>query len=264
MRDVNFCRRAWMTLGLVVTVASSAGAANPQFGMVGIAHGQTLRLNVVAFPPSPCNAVIGFLNENGEAVPEQNKTVSLTPGQADFIDLTASVLALKAGQRAELQPVVTLVPQPNPDSPDACAASLEIFTTSSGAIDVASPMPEPDLPNATPQFGMIGLIVGQTLRLNVLAFPPNPCNAVIGFLDKNGVPQPEPDKTVTLSPGQADFVDLPASALALQTGQRAESQPVVTLQPAANGTTACQATAEIFTDSNAQTRTVLYPQPQPD
>ena len=49
---------------------------------------------------------------------------------------------------------------------------------------------------ADPQFGMIGLAAGETLRLNVVAYPPNPCVAQIGFRDANGaLPQPIPTRS---------------------------------------------------------------------
>ena len=58
---------------------------NPQFGMIGLAAGQMLRLNVVAYPPDPCNATIGFLNANGQVPPNQPvKNVSLSPWAGEF------------------------------------------------------------------------------------------------------------------------------------------------------------------------------------
>jgi len=94
--------------------------------MVGIGLGQVLRLNVVAFPPTPCFGTIGFLNGNGVAPPNSaSKNVSLNPGQADFVDLTAASLGIQFGQRMELQPVVMVTAAPNGAS--ACQASAEVF-----------------------------------------------------------------------------------------------------------------------------------------
>jgi hypothetical protein len=237
--------------------------------MVGLAAGQVLRLNVVAYPPSPCRATIGFLNSNGQVPqPLPDKTVSLNPGEAAFIDLPASVLGIQFGGRREFQPVVTLFPQPEPDAnaaPNACGASVEVFDAFTGFSLVAIPMSLPDLPNVAPQFGMAGIALGQVLRLNVVAFPPVPCSATIGFRTSNGqVPQPTPDKTVYLNPGEAAFIDLPAGALGLQFGQRAELQPVVTLQPAPNGSSSCRATAEVYDRFSGRTWTLLQPIPLPD
>ena len=117
----------------------------------------------------------------------------------------------------------------------------------------------------SPQFGMVGLAAGQVLRLNVVAFPPNPCSATIGFLNHNGqVPQPTPDKTVFLYPGEAEFIDLPAAALGIQAGARREFQPMVTLESAPNGFSACQATAEVYDKASGMTVTLLLPSPVPD
>jgi hypothetical protein len=96
--------------------------------MVGLARGQTLRLNVVAYPLSPFVAQIGFLNRNGQVPqPDPTKTVNFAPGQAAVVDLTAASVGLRFGQRAKFQPVVTLI-QPPPDSNNpasACGASVE-------------------------------------------------------------------------------------------------------------------------------------------
>jgi len=256
----------WAALGILTLLGTRpAAAGNPQFGMVGLAAGEVLRLNVVAYPPSPCHATIGFLNANGQVPqPEPGKTVSLAPGEAAFVDLPASALGIPFGGRREFQPVVTLQPQPDPGAPNACGASVEVFDALTGLSLVATPQPDPSLPNVAPRFGMVGLALGQVLRLNVVAFPPSPCSAAIGFLDANGqVPQPDPGKTVYLNPGEAAFVDLPAGALGLPFGQRAELQPVVTLQPGANGSSACQATAEIYDRVTGRTWTLMVPQPDP-
>jgi hypothetical protein len=142
---------------------------------------------------------------------------------------------------------------------------VEVFDAFTGLSLVAAPVPQPDLPNVSPQFGMAGIALGQVLRLNVVAYPPSPCSATIGFLNHNGQwPQPNPDKTVFLNPGEADFIDLPAAALGIQAGARREFQPVVTLESAPNGVSACQATAEVYDKSSGRTSTVLYPIPEPD
>jgi hypothetical protein len=236
---------------------------NPQFGMTGLAAGQTLRLNVVAYPPSPCSATIGFLNHDG-VLPASNptKTVSLMPGQADFVDLTAESLGILSGRR-EFQAVVSVTQSPDPSVQNMCGASVELFNSATGATQLATPAPETAVANVAPQFGMVAIVLGQALRLNVVAFPPNPCVAVIGFLTATGAPSPIPDKTVSLSPNQADFVDLHADLLGLQVGERADLQPVVTLLPSASGFSACQADAEVFQPATGRTRVQLNPQPLP-
>jgi hypothetical protein len=257
----------WAALAILALVGTQTAAAqNPQLGMVGLASGEILRLNVVAYPPSPCLATIGFRNANGQVPsPEPDRTVSLAPGQSAFLDLPASALGIAFGARREFQPVVTLQPQPQPDAPNACGASVEVFDATTGLSLVAIPEPEPSLPNVAPEFDMVGIALGQAVRLNVVAYPPNPCSAAIGFRDANGqAPQPNPSKTVYLNPGEAAFVDLPAGALGLSLGQRAELQPIVTLLPGANGFSACRATAEVYERVNGRTWALMTPQPQPD
>ena len=256
MSRENGRRVLCLVFGLVVACGSRASAQPAtieRFGVIGIGEGQTLRLNVVAFPPNPCTGTIGFLSNDGGLGPVANKTVQLQPGQADFVDLPFLELQIPAVQRGEVQPVVAV------GTGSACRASVEIFTTKNGATHVSLPQPQPDTP-AT--FGMVGIALGEVLRLNVVAYPPNPCVAQIGFQDANGQPVPEPDETVSLGPGQSALVDLPAARLGLQPGQRAELQPVVTLMPGPNdGVSACGATAEVYARKNGRTQAVLEPQP---
>lgn len=140
----------------------------------------------------------------------------------------------------------------------AGAATVEIFNTASGATQVTIPQPDPSLPGVTPQLGLVGLALGQTVRLNVVAFPPDPCFGVLRFLDSHGTPVPTPDMPVA---GQAAFLDLHAALLGLQPGQRAEVQPIVLLVDSAS---ACQVTVEVYATATGRTRAVLQPQPLPD
>jgi len=252
-------RRIFLVSALL-SVSASAFAQNPTiqtFGMVGIGEGQTLRLNVVAFPPDPCNGQIHFLDANGLPQPTPDKTVSLQPGEAASVSLRWAALGLPAVQRAELQPIVSV-------TSGACRATVEIFNTSTGMTTVAAPQPIPDRVNVNAQFGMVGITLGQIVRLNVVNYPPDPCSATIGFLGSNGTPVPLGDKTVNLIAGQADFIDLSAALLNLQVAQRAELQPVVTLIPGAGGTSNCQATVEIISAATGKTQAVLTPQPIPN
>ncbi len=238
--------------------------ANPQFGMIGLGAGDTLRLNVIAYPPNPCSATIGFLNRGGVIPqPDPTKTVNLSPGQADFVDLPAESLGIVAGGRREFQPVVSLVPQPDPSVQNACGATVELFNSATGTTRLANTAPQTAIPNVAPQFGMVGIALGQTLRLNVVAFPPNPCVATIGFLTSTGTPSPVQPMVVNLGPNHAEFVDLHALMLGLQPGARAELQPIVSLLPAAGGVSTCQATVEVFDTASGRTRVNLNPQPLP-
>ncbi|HML15611.1 MAG TPA: hypothetical protein VK419_01245 [Bryobacteraceae bacterium] len=228
--------------------------------MIGMGGGQTLRLNVVAFPANPCSATIGFLNSNGTLV--ASKVVTLIPGQtalqADLLDLSAASQGIAAGQRAEFQPTVTLG-SPIDDMTPVCGMSVEVFDSTTAFSLVTAPPPGPAMPNVSPVFGMAGIALGQTLRLNVVAFPPDPCYATIGFLNNQGQPVPGA-MAVSLAPGQAGLIDLHAASLGLKLGQRAELQPVV-MVTTANGTSACQASAEVIDTLSGGTETWFPPVP---
>jgi hypothetical protein len=81
-------------------------ASAVDFGMIGLAESQTLRLSIIAYPPvpffasTPCNAQLGFANSSGGPV-GPTKTVNLGPGQGDWLDLHGSTLALPFAGRAE-------------------------------------------------------------------------------------------------------------------------------------------------------------------
>ncbi len=110
--------------------------------MQGLALGQVLRLNIVAYPlnpaypPDPCLASLGFADRNGNAVGPAT-TLSLNPGQSASLDLNSSVVITSLGsssfalfgQHAEVRPVVTLLPTA---TANACQASAEVFDTFTG------------------------------------------------------------------------------------------------------------------------------------
>lgn len=244
MQTTGSWKLGWIAALLMLTTMRGSALADPQFGMIGLAAGQTLRLNVVAYPANPCFATIGFLNANGVLPPNAAlKQVSLGPGQADLVDLTAASVGMQAGQRREYRPIVTLLPVN--DSASQCAASVEILDTATGFSQGVFP-PDPVALDLSPQFGMVGIGLGQVLRLNLVAWPPDPCFATIGFLDVNGQVLQPGFKNVSLNPGQANFVEVTAGSLGIQLGQRIELQPVVTVTPGPNGSSACKASAEVF------------------
>jgi len=88
------------------TAAGTATAFNPQpdppaFGIVSINPDQTIRLNVVCWehdvggiPPAPCHGELMLHDMAGNIV--ARKSVSLAPGQADFLDFTYGVRASPA------------------------------------------------------------------------------------------------------------------------------------------------------------------------
>jgi hypothetical protein len=171
-------RARTVTLGLAIVTAitiaavgvgvAHLGAFNPQpdpprFGMVGIAEGQTARLNLVnllpaspvALPPGPCRAELQFLDGDGSVL--ASRLVQLEAGHAAFLDFTPAFVPINtvgdaaAPLRAEIRASVNLGVGGLPPGP--CRATLEIFdnTTARTAIFVQPGPPicaqgRPDLP----------------------------------------------------------------------------------------------------------------------
>src|ERR1035438_1687301 len=192
-----------------------------QFGMIGLAGSQTLRLSIIAYPPDPirgtppCIAQLGFANSSGDPV-GPTKTVNLGAGQGDFLDYPPNPLR----GRVEVLPVV--LPAPGGGTP-ACLANAEIVDRFSGFSLVLAPGVIAYPPQ--PIFPLQGVAWGQVLRLNIVAWPPDPvavCMAQLSFVDKSGNPAGPAPKVVNLSQGHADFLDVAGASLVAQPGQRAE------------------------------------------
>jgi hypothetical protein len=139
------------------SVASAQGLTN--FPMVGITRGQTLKINLAHWPGQPCSMVkLGFQNSNGVAV-GPSETVTLAQGISKSLAYNPTVAW---GERVELLP--TVVAPAN----SKCVASVEVI--SAGETLVLVPGTVGFSPK--PVFGMLGLTGRQTVRLNVVNFPP--------------------------------------------------------------------------------------------
>jgi hypothetical protein len=113
-----------MTFGIAgaIAVASAAvgvGVAHlkafnpqpdpPRFGMIGIAEGQTARLNLVnllspgaaTIPPGPCRAELQFLDGDGTVV--ASRLVRLEAGRAAFLDFAPTFVPVNTGAIAPLR-----------------------------------------------------------------------------------------------------------------------------------------------------------------
>jgi hypothetical protein len=225
---------------------------------VGGALGQGVRLTVVAgpavVPPGvPVEANLGFVDLNGNAVGPSSQ-VALNPGQAQSLQWIAPVQEF--GQRVEVRPVVTQI-STDPSSP-TLQASVEVFDLLTGFSTVLAPAPAAESVSALPRFLPQGLAGGQTMRLNVVAFPPDPCIGQLSFADKNGAAL-GPSLPVNLAPGTATSLDLNADGLGLTLDQHTEVQPVVSVAPSISSgppiATACQASVEVFDHLTGRTWT---------
>jgi hypothetical protein len=231
---------------IVLATANVTLAQGPtSFPMVGITGAQTLRLNLVAFPPVPCLTVqLGFQNRNGVAV-GPSQTVSLQQGQSVSLDLNGASL-VAADQRVELLP--TVAGFDGAATGASCVASVEVINNVSGVTTVLAPGAVGLPPE--PVFGMLGVTSFQTVRLNVVAYPPTPCIGTISWVDNNGT-LIGTSLAVQLSSGQATHLDLPGGGAL---GYRAEVRPVVTVTGGA-----CIASAEVYNNETKATRAVYYP-----
>jgi len=118
-----------------MVVPGALSFATPvELGLLGVTELQTARLNVVAYPPDPCVGQLSFVNSNGAQV-GNTLDVQLAPGQATFLELPGGTLVTKLGQRAEVQPIVTV-------DNGSFAASTEVYLNGFGTTSVYYP-PEP-------------------------------------------------------------------------------------------------------------------------
>ena len=195
-------------------------------------------------PGIPVEANLGFVDLNGNAVGPSSQ-VTLNPGQAQSLQWIAPVQEF--GQRVEVRPVVTQI-STDPSSA-TLQASVEVFDVLTGFSTVFAPAPAVQSVSALPQLLPQGLAGGQTMRLNVVAFPPDPCIGQLSFADMNGAAL-GPSMPVTLTPGTATSLDLNADALGLKVGQHLEVQPVVSMAPSISAgppiASACRASVEVF------------------
>ncbi|MFL6211253.1 MAG: hypothetical protein ACJ74W_20555 [Pyrinomonadaceae bacterium] len=183
MRTLKRLAQVSALVALVISVGAGAlwevrrvrAAAPPEpdrtFGMVGITHGQTLRLNVVnlvnpsggQLPPDPCRVVLSFRDAAGQPFRNSDgqpirRTVELQAGQSAFLDLNADMFGgpptndAVSSARLQLRPFVRVLQNPpEPDRqapPDPCRASMEVFDNASGRTSIFAASfnapPEPD------------------------------------------------------------------------------------------------------------------------
>jgi hypothetical protein len=226
----------------------------------GLGFNQILRVIVAGpitpAPGTPVEANLSFINLAGITI-GPSSLVTVNPGQFVTLDFHANDYLQEIGQRLEVIPVITPAQNPNGPSATSVQASVEIIDVFTGVATVLSPAPlwppEPITPSMVPQ----DLAGGQTMRLNVVAFPPAPCMATLSFADKNGNPLGA-SQPVNVSPGTGAYVDLTADALGLQLGQRLDVQPMVTVTApigAAAISSACQASVEVFDRLSGRTMT---------
>ena len=120
------------------TRAAGKGMVSATTGIVGLASGETARLNVlnasdlVSVHPEPKRVDLKFVDSTGTVLGESTQTVA--PGQAVFFDLPAMTTGPMdvTGGRMEIRGVVT--PGSSP-----CVSTLEIFDSRTGRTSAVIP-----------------------------------------------------------------------------------------------------------------------------
>lgn len=276
---------------MFVSLAVSSHAVPSRYGMIGLTAGETLRINVAnpelqltpgGVPPGPCRVQLSFLDGSGNVLlPAVQFT--LQPGQSTHYDLNGDKLippgTVPVQSRAEVRPVVLVLPNPRTIGiavlpPGPCVSSIEIFDNATSKTlvtsgpenpgDIAGFNPQPDPPKV---FGQLGLVAGQTLRLNAVnvldpgttLIPPGPCRVTLVFFGQDG--NILAHSSEVLQPGAATFLDftLPAIANSIRTEVRAD----VTVESLATRLVPpgpCRATLELFDNTSGQTTAIQLPQ----
>jgi hypothetical protein len=177
----------------------------PAFGLIGLAAGQTARINVShpgsrLLPPDPCRVRLSFVDGAGTTLAAIESLVA--PNQSVHLDVDAAVLARTSAGGLAVRPIVAAIGNPNlrpgtgevgnpdlfpgtgaignPDlRPGVCVATLEVFDSATGVTSVlSSPSIVRTRPGADraivpgppdePLFGALGLAAGQRVRLNAV------------------------------------------------------------------------------------------------
>jgi hypothetical protein len=146
------------------------------FGMIGLASGQTMRVNVSDvvtandsnWPPGPTRVAIIVVNSRGQALRNRNgvvirKTVDLERGDSTFLDVDFGELPPPVGDRLQLRAVVVTQPPPvgdtNQQPPpvnDRIVSTVEIVNNANGRTQLTlftspavirgfNPQPDPPL-----------------------------------------------------------------------------------------------------------------------
>jgi hypothetical protein len=224
------------------------------FPMAGIGRDQTVQLNLVLLNPCTAQAVIS--DSNGSPLTFLRFEFQLVGVSTVQWNGNQAPTEKAFPQRSELRAVITLTPPAGATAPCQAVASEEIYDNLIKSTSViVSPVLQPPGP---PQFGPVGVGDLQTVRLNVVAHPPDPCFGALSFLDASGNPIGSVN-TASLSDGQAAYLDLTGQMATGGLGRHAEVVPVFT--PTAGVASVCDASVEVYDQLTGWTRILVPPGP---
>jgi hypothetical protein len=257
-------------------MASGGTPIPPQFPALGLANGQTIRINVLANRVGSCSGTLSFVDSSlFHVIGPPAKVVNLASGQATSLDLVGASPLVATGQRKQVVP--RFVDSSGP--PTACQASIEVFTSTTGVTVTSTKWIQPV---SQYDFDTQGLSAGQTLRINVT----NPlvgngetgCGAVLSFTDSTGGPLGSTMNRGNAT-GGAYYLDLPSTSVPGLTGWaggRVQVRPILNTVPPMSSSNqnliiigesqggvllnaTCLASVEIFDTLSGLTRVVNIP-----
>lgn len=247
----------------------------PGFGMLGIAAGQTARLNVSldnlagkAYPPDPYRVTLYFLNGDGRVLTQQ--TFPVMVGQPALLDYAAPFI--KNGQRQRIRPIVMVEPDASGSTPDLRSV-VEVINDDTQLDAIVYPgehnPPADNVTHNPPVFydsGVVGIARGQSVRLNVVntldvhnpvGIPPDPYRVTLSFYGGDGSLLAQTFKFI--APGQAASLEVNASRFEPNQGSRLALHAVVSVDADVNGIAPCvMPTLEGFNTADGKT-TFLIP-----
>jgi hypothetical protein len=114
------------------------------FGSVGLASGQTARLNIISvgdpniIAPGPCRVGLSFLDARGIIINDRNgrpmsAQLDVSQGASGFFDMSAGAIIING--RVQYRALVSLPPAPTDGSVDPCSnvvPTLEVFDQKTG------------------------------------------------------------------------------------------------------------------------------------
>jgi len=254
----------------------SGGTPLPhQFPPLGLANGQTIRINVLANRAGSCTGTLSFADSSlFNTIGPTPKSVNLASGQAASLDFVGAAPIVAPGQRKQVVPRFI----DSSGQYKACQASVEVFTSSTGVTVASSKWIQPVYQY---DFNMQGLSTGQTMRINVSSpmtrgNSEQGCGPVLSFTDSTGAAL-GPTLVQGTGSGGAQYLDLPSTAVPGLTGWaggRVQVRPVLNtgapsipfsgaLGEYSNGvlfTGTCLASVEIFDTLSGLTRVVSIPE----
>ena len=104
----------------------------PTFLPQGVAHGQSIQINALAPPDSPCAATLSFTDSNGNAV-GPSQSIDLSP--STMTSLVFNPNSLTQSGRQEFTPQIAITnPAGNSPIASACLSSAEVLSQTTGEI----------------------------------------------------------------------------------------------------------------------------------